>query len=560
MQLTPDIKILRIFPLGFIMFLMLYEFCSIEINASDINEILERDSDELLMERGRRYLQDNHTDSALMVFSYIEDIYSHSNDNPRKRLSLLAKNNIGVIYSFKFFDFARGYNTLLDAFDLAESAGFEDAQVIICHNIVELLQLYKLLLPTENVSDLIDYYTNIGIEKAVRCEAYRPLSSMVINRLHNDPSSLSASMKKIYSEEIPDSIEGVAYARRLIRAAELLGNGDCKGARREMEDSYGLLPEYGLNLQPIEGYKRFIAHTYAHEKNWEMAEKIGLEGLAIADSMQFLDSKVWILTFLSNLPVAKKDEYMHRLLLNKDSIMNEGRLQMITEIDFRRSLDREREANKRLMEQHTRLYYGLGIGISLLLLFIVLLTKLFRYSHKLRERNAYLYSKIQQQLDSGPLQTAKSVKSNNVEPSSDEPDTARASGETAKYLRSSLTQEKMDELRDKLLGLLADEEWVCNPDVSLARAASELNANTAYLSRTVNEQFGVSFSTLLLEYRIRIATRRMSKGSPYVKQTIEAIANSVGYSSRSSFITAFKKINGMTPSEYIKISNSSTEV
>lgn len=110
----------------------------------------------------------------------------------------------------------------------------------------------------------------------------------------------------------------------------------------------------------------------------------------------------------------------------------------------------------------------------------------------------------------------------------------------------------MDEFQNSMTELLNDEKWVCDTEVSLGRTAGELGVNTTFLSRTVNERFGMSFSALLNEYRIPIATRRMSKGSPYANHTIESIARSVGYSSRSAFISAFKTINGMTPSEYIR--------
>ena len=38
--------------------------------------------------------------------------------------------------------------------------------------------------------------------------------------------------------------------------------------------------------------------------------------------------------------------------------------------------------------------------------------------------------------------------------------------------------------------------------------------------------------------------------------TIEAIGNGVGFKSRNSFISAFKKFTGLTPSEYQNIAKS----
>lgn len=246
-------------------------------------------------------------------------------------------------------------------------------------------------------------------------------------------------------------------------------------------------------------------------------------------------------------PVSNQDDYTLTLLQKKDSALSKGQLQMVSEIDFRRSLNREREENQRLSEQRTRLFWGLGIGVLLLLIFGILIGLLVRNSRKLKERNASLYAKIQEQLAADTPPAPKY----NLEKDNDDKDNADAS----KYAGSSLSNEKMDEIQSKLTELFHDEGVVCDSDVSLARIASRLNVNTTYLSRAVNERFGMSFSALLSEYRVRIATRRMSNGSPFANQTIEAIARSVGYSSRSSFIAAFKKINGMTPSEYMKLSH-----
>jgi AraC-like DNA-binding protein len=48
-------------------------------------------------------------------------------------------------------------------------------------------------------------------------------------------------------------------------------------------------------------------------------------------------------------------------------------------------------------------------------------------------------------------------------------------------------------------------------------------------------------------YRVEEA-KRLLKEQPHVK--VEEIAEQVGYNSKSSFNTAFKKISGKTPSEY----------
>lgn len=51
----------------------------------------------------------------------------------------------------------------------------------------------------------------------------------------------------------------------------------------------------------------------------------------------------------------------------------------------------------------------------------------------------------------------------------------------------------------------------------------------------------------------------MNDKDNYGKYTIETIAESVGFKSRSNFTTVFKRITYFTPSEYLKISNKQSE-
>jgi AraC-like DNA-binding protein len=62
-----------------------------------------------------------------------------------------------------------------------------------------------------------------------------------------------------------------------------------------------------------------------------------------------------------------------------------------------------------------------------------------------------------------------------------------------------------------------------------------------------------NFNNLLNEFRVREACRRLAEDDIYTNYTIEAIAESIGFKSRSNFISTFKKLTGITPSEYKRI-------
>lgn len=114
-----------------------------------------------------------------------------------------------------------------------------------------------------------------------------------------------------------------------------------------------------------------------------------------------------------------------------------------------------------------------------------------------------------------------------------------------------------DELLQKILLVMEDEEAFCNPDFSLQMLARMTESNTNYVSQTINSTFGKNFRSFVNEYRIKVAMKRMMDNEHYGNYSIQGISESVGYKSASNFIAAFKKTTGMTPSLYQRISKSS---
>lgn len=104
---------------------------------------------------------------------------------------------------------------------------------------------------------------------------------------------------------------------------------------------------------------------------------------------------------------------------------------------------------------------------------------------------------------------------------------------------------------------MEDEETFCNPDFNLQTLARMTESNTNYVSQTINSTFGKNFRSFVNEYRIKVAMKRMMDNEHYGNYSIQGISESVGYKSASNFIAAFKKMTGMTPSLYQKISKSS---
>ena len=114
----------------------------------------------------------------------------------------------------------------------------------------------------------------------------------------------------------------------------------------------------------------------------------------------------------------------------------------------------------------------------------------------------------------------------------------------------SMSEENRNRLLNSVIDVMNDIGYISKPDFSLQALAEAVSSNTRYVSWVINDTYGKNFKTLLNECRIREACRRLLDAEHYGNLTIQAIYEDVGYTNSVSFIRAFKKVNGMTPSEY----------
>ena len=100
-----------------------------------------------------------------------------------------------------------------------------------------------------------------------------------------------------------------------------------------------------------------------------------------------------------------------------------------------------------------------------------------------------------------------------------------------------------------LEAMLLKDKIYLNENLTLAETAHMLDTNTAYLLRLINEHYQVNFSAFLNRYRIEEA-KKMILNEKFNNLSIEGIANSSGFRSKSTFNQVFKSSTGLTPTEF----------
>lgn len=97
------------------------------------------------------------------------------------------------------------------------------------------------------------------------------------------------------------------------------------------------------------------------------------------------------------------------------------------------------------------------------------------------------------------------------------------------------------------------EDVFCRDGFSLRDLAEQCSSNTKYISQVLNERMGCSFSQYLNECRVSVARKRFVDFEHYGHLTIEAIVAELGFKSRSTFSKTFKRITGLSPSEFQRL-------
>jgi AraC-like DNA-binding protein len=119
---------------------------------------------------------------------------------------------------------------------------------------------------------------------------------------------------------------------------------------------------------------------------------------------------------------------------------------------------------------------------------------------------------------------------------------------TTKYLNSILTKKEENEIILRLQKLMDDENLFIDSEISLPKVARKINVKPYKLSQVINQSLNMSFNEYINIHRIKAIKSAIQESDQDIK--IASHAYEYGFNSISSFNTAFKRITGLTPSQY----------
>jgi len=120
-----------------------------------------------------------------------------------------------------------------------------------------------------------------------------------------------------------------------------------------------------------------------------------------------------------------------------------------------------------------------------------------------------------------------------------------------KYQKSSLTDQAINVLAKQLDDLMHTERLFTNGDLKLNELANTLGQSPHTISQVINVSKRQKFTEYLNDLRVDEAITLMSK-SQYQNAKLIAIGLDAGFNNKTSFLNAFKRRTGKSPSDYRK--------
>ena len=120
-----------------------------------------------------------------------------------------------------------------------------------------------------------------------------------------------------------------------------------------------------------------------------------------------------------------------------------------------------------------------------------------------------------------------------------------------KVVNLKFTHSEMEAQKTSLLESLEKEALYTDPDLTVAKLASQVNMPVNDLSQLINEGMKTNFTDLINQYRVEAFIRLCEQPDSH-KYSLLGLAEEAGFSSKASFYRIFKKETGMTPNAYLK--------
>jgi len=516
----------------------------------DYNRLMNLSTDQLV-ELGDDYTNRlEKPDSALICLTIAQKRLSDAVSPQDRRNAAKVYVNLWYLYFFHYFDHSKAFDNIEHAREILESLGDEGR--------IGLPVLYL------NYGCMYETLAEQSREDSLNLKAmeYFRKSYRVARQNNNIPVLSMAFSNMIYVSHVQNSLSEVEdeyrdfcqatdtlndlltveYNLQFYQGLKLVDNGQWREALDVFTNQLtGYSEEDKQYLRYHIMRSNNIALCYAKAGDYRKAMETLSHSEQLATKDGLLDAKLEVYRFMTEYAHEAgnsevENRYRSSYLSLKDSLINYHQLQSINQLQLMRDLkaiDQRMEEMKQRSHRERQIVIMVTIVAVIILLFLLWM---YRQNRVLRAANRQLYEKSLSLLEKGDRER------NRRNEKREEP--------------ASSPSEEDNRVLQKIIEVMENNPEIFEPDFTIERLAQIIDEKYRTVSRIINETGVENSSQFINRYRIDEACRRINDVKQYGHLSLEAIANSVGFRSRSSFGVAFKRATGLTPSEYQKMARS----
>lgn len=518
-------------------------------------------ADRLLEMADRDFNDGGNRDTALMCYTIVSNRYEPSMPREQKIQCKNACMRLWSIYFYDFYDYPKCFDCLTRAQEIATDAGIEDANICLGFGC-----MYQTISEECGNKELgataLDYYQQaMAMGIMTHDDQHTDMAGTdVLAMAHSLGrfSQIDSSWRQyLQLPERGDTWILRRYNKMLYQAFLHVENGRLDQA----------IDVYNRQLQLIDTtqYTRLVYFTHiekakvmALKGDYNSAIATVKQAEKIAVELEMKDCKLEVYGLMSRYyqqlgDQATRSHYLDQYTLLKDTLTNYQQLASVSEMEFRNELKgMEQEMDK--MKYHREVMSIVTfISLAFLLVLLVLLYLVYRKNGELTRSNQQLYHKNVEMLRAEEKERSMRQQLHDQQSVATVVQDTSLQESDVKYKGSHLSDEDKQQLLERIQTVMDNAPEIYSPDFSLERLAMILNSRYKYVSQVINEHFGQNFNNFLNSYRIKEACKRMGDVDNYGNFTIEAISESVGFKSRSTFVSSFKRVTGLTPSQYMRL-------
>lgn len=449
-------------------------------------------------------------------------------------------NVLGIYATIHIFNFSEARQYYTEAIKYAKRGNVNHFRISAECNISELYYTFGDTLGIKYDLDIYKYSKESGSPHLLVASARR-IAEYYINKKGEEKMALP------YINDIRNA--GNAYQSKLVKGKYYFALDSLDKAKREFESalrsdtlSPNIYLEYARLLNTLGDYSKSNLYLDTAYNSYKEIDSHGFDYIQTlrlySDNMRRLGNDKEALRFLEQYIIAR------------DSVNNLRNREEINSYKVKFDVEKkelELARNRETMRRQNITIWAVGIVVTLCVCFFLMFNYRKRRMNRLivRQHREYML----QNRNLVPVSAPADQPSVPTEPESTYSDTALP---TSPYQRVKLSQEKSDAIWDMIVHEMDDNKIYTDANLTRDTFSERIGCNHTWFSQVIKDKTGKSYLQFINSRRVTEAVKILS--DPTSDVPIKSLVFTLGFTSISTFYSAFRQQVGMSPAEFRKLS------